>query len=262
MRFPKSLVFWLTAKQEVLDQRISDRVDEMVRRGLLDEIRNFYENHVIKYETEKLNELEPGEKNKCIEKTKNVDDNTESNEIEKIEKTNSTNESTDNMLLKSYEEGLFQAIGFKEFHSYLTYQGDDEEEREKLLQLSLTKLKQITSKYSKKQVRWVQNRFLGRPKKNALDVYNLDASDIEKWDVNVLEKAVQISLRFMKDEAVPFEPYRVEIDGENQSDIDKNRKHVCKVCNDRIIIGDNAWDVHLKSKRHRKMKASKKAREG
>lgn len=260
LRFRNSLVFWLTAKQEVLDERISKRVDEMVGRGLVNEIRNFYENHVIKKDKNTAAEMKSEDNSEGSTTNESFSKENTGLDLNPENDAKTDDRSVNMQLSKSYEEGLFQAIGFKEFHLFLTYQGDDEKEKEKLLQLSLTKLKQITSRYSKKQVRWVQNRFLGRPEKNALPVYNLDTSDIEQWDLDVLEKAVNITSCFLNNERISIEPYRINID--DRSDIDKHRKHVCGVCNDRIIIGDDAWNVHLKSKRHRKIKASKKAKEG
>ena len=261
MRFPKCLVFWLTADQEVLDERISTRVDGMIEKGLLDEIRSFYKNHIKKSKVNnpeskthsEILEENPVEKSAAIEllRTSSRDSSSESeNEIVKLE----ASDSICNGLTKSFEEGLFQAIGFKEFHPFLTYTGDNDKEKQKLLKNSLDRLKQITIKYSKKQKRWVQNRFLGRPKENALSVYELDATDVSQWDVNVFKKAKEISSAFMSDLPIPFESIeRVE----TSDSVSKHRKYVCEICNDRIIIGDDPWEKHLQSKKHKKLKANK-----
>ena len=230
IRFPNSLLLWLTAEQDVLDKRISDRVDDMIDKGLVREIETFFENHVkTSAETSDVS---------CSETDVNVTGNdvknceTSVNPSERCERKRQsfmsqkiTDGSTfekskdgpsskrkkvacgENSLLKSYEEGIFQAIGFKEFHAFLTYSGQCDKERDELLQKSMGKLKQITTRYSKKQVRWVSNRIVNRkPFENSLPVYNLDATDVEEWDRNVLETAKSIVTSFVKGEAIQEEP--------------------------------------------------------
>lgn len=282
LRFPNSLLLWLTADQDVLDKRISDRVDEMIDKGLVNEIKTFYENHVkessdaifssenvdvttkqsekdVSHNTNDLNRndvkttretdvITSGINYTSIDVTESESDVIESGAGVSLsercvrKRTSSTttgqtsiSDSTakitsaidndrnhhegpsskrrkvacdENSLLKSYEEGIFQAIGFKEFHMFLTYPGQCDKTKNELLQKSMTTLKQITTRYSKKQVRWVLNRIVNRtPGNNSLPVYNLDATDVEAWDLNVLEKAKLIVESFLKDEAILAKPY-------------------------------------------------------
>lgn len=265
----------------------------MVGKGLLEEIKAFYENHVVKETNmESINRIIVGAENLQIESKDNKsEENVECTKDQIVKQTECESVKTDSVtsgnesldtenretkrkeniecsndysvqctnarkLCKSYEEGLFQAIGFKEFHPYLTYTGDEEKEREKLLLDSLERLKQITVRYSKKQKRWVRNRFLARPKENALSLYNLDATDLEEWGLNVLARAKEISRSFLDDLPIPYEalePIETTVDV-----ADKHRRHVCGICNDRVIIGDEAWIKHQQSRGHKKMKASSK----
>lgn len=62
-----------------------------------------------------------------------------------------------------YTKGIFQSIGFKEFHDYLML-NDAEKASEKgtvLFNKSLKELKLVTRRYARKQMRWITNRFLG-----------------------------------------------------------------------------------------------------
>lgn len=63
-----------------------------------------------------------------------------------------------------YTKGVFQSIGFKEFHKYLMLNEEQQKSKEGLsaLEEGIDNLKIATRRYAKKQTRWVINRFLGR----------------------------------------------------------------------------------------------------
>ena len=59
-------------------------------------------------------------------------------------------------------------------------------------------------------MRWVSNRIVNRkPKANSLPVFNLDATDVEAWDRNVLDKAVAIATSFANGETIDVDPLQV-----------------------------------------------------
>uniref|UniRef100_A0A8C0QV33 tRNA dimethylallyltransferase n=1 Tax=Canis lupus dingo TaxID=286419 RepID=A0A8C0QV33_CANLU len=65
---------------------------------------------------------------------------------------------------QDYQHGIFQSIGFKEFHEYLVTEGKcTPETSNQLLKKGIESLKQVTKRYARKQNRWVKNRFLSRP---------------------------------------------------------------------------------------------------
>lgn len=61
-----------------------------------------------------------------------------------------------------YTKGIFQAIGFKEFHQYLLLQEKDRnsEEGSKFFHAGVDALKIVTKRYARRQLRWINNRFL------------------------------------------------------------------------------------------------------
>ncbi|KAG8451648.1 hypothetical protein GDO86_003732 [Hymenochirus boettgeri] len=154
----------------------------------------------------------------------------------------------ENILAQSrqdYQHGIFQSIGFKEFHEYLIYDNTATNTREVLLQRGIEALKQRTQKYAKKQNKWVQHRFLKRPGPNVPRVYSLDVTDISAWDQSVLSPALQILRSFLQGEnpaIAPFQLYSDKMDNKRSSNL-------CDVCN-RVIIGDREWGAHIKSKSH------------
>ncbi|KAG9471096.1 hypothetical protein GDO78_015904 [Eleutherodactylus coqui] len=146
---------------------------------------------------------------------------------------------------QDYQRGIFQSIGFKEFHDYLVTKDITPNEAAILLQKGIEALKQRTQKYAKKQNKWVQHRFLKRPGPNVPRVWGLDVTDISAWDKHVLSPAVEIVSSFLQDELPHIKPIEISSD-----DIEKKRSsRLCDLCN-RIIIGDREWTAHTNSKSH------------
>ncbi|XP_078356979.1 LOW QUALITY PROTEIN: tRNA dimethylallyltransferase-like [Oculina patagonica] len=208
-RYENACVFWLQCQKEILNERLDKRVDEMLDRGLIEELLNFHQeyNHVLK--------------------KKDAD--------------------------SKYTEGIFQSIGFKEFHEFLVKQegkkfdkSSASVEDKALLTTGIENMKTVTRRYAKKQMTWVRNRFLARPRSSAPDVYGLDATDLKTWETNVLKWALEILDKLMKEEKPLIDPLpRVIIQD------DRHARHVCEICDNRIILGEENWKKHLKSKSHK-----------
>ncbi|XP_075969022.1 tRNA dimethylallyltransferase isoform X3 [Anarhichas minor] len=62
---------------------------------------------------------------------------------------------------QNYQHGIFQSIGFKEFHDYLTApESSSQQEKDALRDKGIEALKIATRRYARKQNKWVRNRFL------------------------------------------------------------------------------------------------------
>ncbi|XP_031710173.1 tRNA dimethylallyltransferase isoform X2 [Anarrhichthys ocellatus] len=147
---------------------------------------------------------------------------------------------------QNYQHGVFQSIGFKEFHDYLTApESSSQQEKDALRDKGIEALKIATRRYARKQNKWVRNRFLKRPGDNVPVVYGLDVTDVSRWEETVLNPALQILDSLSKSEEPDLQPIRVE--GEQQRN--KRSRHACDLC-DKVIIGDLEWTAHLKSKKH------------
>lgn len=147
---------------------------------------------------------------------------------------------------QDYQRGIFQSIGFKEFHDYLTApECCTQQERDALRDEGVEALKMATKRYARKQNKWVRNRFLKRPGDNVPPVYGLDVTDVSKWEESVLNPALQILDSLSKGEEPSIQPIRMlEVVQRN-----KRSHHMCEPC-DKVIIGDLEWTAHLKSKKH------------
>nr|CAD7601881.1 unnamed protein product [Timema genevievae] len=149
-----------------------------------------------------------------------------------------------------YTTGIFQSIGFKEFHDFLML---DEEEREspegkRLFQRGLEEMKLATRRYARKQLKWIRNRFLRRPNRPVPNVYGLDGTDPSQWDEKVLNRALSIVDSYMKGETPSsIEPLSLESSLNNA-----NNSEFCTVCR-RVFIGRLQLEAHLNSKKHQKM---------
>ncbi|PNF25887.1 hypothetical protein B7P43_G11140 [Cryptotermes secundus] len=150
-----------------------------------------------------------------------------------------------------YSKGIFQSIGFKEFHEYLVLSEEDRssEKGSKLLHSGVDELKRVTRRYARRQLRWITSRFLRKSSRQVPPMYGLDATDPNFWNEHVLEPAVQIVKSYMEGQKpAEVEPLPV-IEQSKKNDL---ISHHCDVC-DRIFIGDIQWNDHLHSRKHHKM---------
>uniref|UniRef100_A0A182QG44 C2H2-type domain-containing protein n=1 Tax=Anopheles farauti TaxID=69004 RepID=A0A182QG44_9DIPT len=224
LRYRNVVLLWLRCDQDVLNRRLDARVDSMVAQGLLPEIRTFYEEYVKPYDN------------------------------------------------REYHRGILQSIGFKEFVKYLDQYGPEQDcallkygtdggtNAEKpagldLLNDCLDYLKLVTRRYARRQLQWIRNRFLCDTGREVPPIYALDTTDVERWTVNVSETAVAIveAMRDGKPAPVACVPRVVPESGRQE-----DRTFRCETCQ-RVFIGDHQWQIHVRSNKHRKVKAKKKA---
>ncbi|CAO1417085.1 unnamed protein product [Diamesa hyperborea] len=223
-RYPNVLIFWLQCEQEILNHRLDRRVDSMVKDGLLREIRAFYDDY-------------------CGDGSVAVD----------------------------YTEGILQTIGFKEFIPYLEKFGANQDqlinefvtspdtilepEGWKVLVECLDELKLVTKRYSRRQIKWIKNRFLGSEVRQVPDLYALDTTDVASWDVNVYMPAQQTVESFINETSIQLIPEkRIQRLAVGMAEDTNN---YCDIC-ERIFIGEFQWKLHLKSNKHKHRKAGKR----
>lgn len=225
LRYENLIIFWLCCEQETLNERLDKRVDEMVQQGLIREIRSFYEKFVKPFDGQ-------------------VD----------------------------YTKGILQTIGFKEFQPYLTkydetedrllenyYKGGVVEAPESLAILNqcLDELKSVTRRYSKKQIKWVRNRFLKASEKqrNIPPIYKLDTTNPSQWKEVVSGPAEKVIGNYLDPtKELKITPEVIQSEGDqSESIVDTKKSFHCETCQ-RVFIGEFQWQIHQKSNRHKKMK--------
>ncbi|XP_048760092.2 tRNA dimethylallyltransferase-like isoform X2 [Ostrea edulis] len=132
-----------------------------------------------------------------------------------------------------YTTGIFQSIGFKEFHDYLLLPEEEKmsDKGKAIFEKGVENMKIATRQYSRRQIYWIKNRLLRNKGGNYPPVYAVDSSDVNQWT----EKGV-----------VPTqEPLQLtEYD-------DVREFNECKICNKTFVMR-RIWDIHLKSSKHMK----------
>ncbi|CAH2265696.1 jg4946 [Pararge aegeria aegeria] len=149
-----------------------------------------------------------------------------------------------------YTKGVFQTLGLKEFHEYLMLPGDkkNSDEGQKLLRDSIANMKLSTRRYARRQNKMVRGRFLEHPSREVPPIYELDTTDLSKWDDEVKNKAFNIIESFIHDTPCQYEPLKQSIP-EDRRGIDGHSCNFCDIC-ERLIIGDKEFSVHLTSHKH------------
>jgi hypothetical protein len=81
-----------------------------------------------------------------------------------------------------FTKGVLQCIGVKQFQQYLELSEDSRrtEKGRKALEEALTAMKYVTKKYARRQMRWINNRFLKSGDKQVTD-QTLSASNGYRW---------------------------------------------------------------------------------
>lgn len=237
LRYPNTILFWLRCNQDVLKERLEKRVDSMVELGLLSELRSFYKENLI---------------NSCEHK---------------------------------YTKGILQTIGLKEFIPYLEkFNEDDDKKNEAYLKSNnyklpepsgmdgvndrpqgfdvlmscLERLKLVTNRYSKKQLKWIKNRFLASVDRQVPDLYKLDTSDVSHWNSEVYMKAVDVIESIQNGVEPKLKPMeKVEHPGKG---LNEETTNYCQTC-ERVFIGEFQWKLHLSSNKHKRKKESLKKKE-
>ncbi|XP_058804254.1 tRNA dimethylallyltransferase [Phymastichus coffea] len=161
--------------------------------------------------------------------------------------------------LPDYTRGIFQSIGFKEFHNYLILPKEkrETEEARNMLSEAIENLKMATRRYAKRQRKWVNNRLLRRADRQVPPVYSLDCSNVEQWESEVYGKAVEIVSAVMRGETPSQQPMNSVIDNAKDTDSSNFKRHFCEVC-ERILINDLQWHAHMTGAKHRKMVLKRK----
>ncbi|XP_022655179.1 tRNA dimethylallyltransferase, mitochondrial-like isoform X1 [Varroa destructor] len=145
-----------------------------------------------------------------------------------------------------YTQGIFQSIGFKEFHSYITSSAEDRNSKEgkKAFEHSLWLMKQVTKRYSRYQKKWINKRFLGEPDREVPPIYGLDGTDLKAWNYNVRDTAIEIIENILAGKQPNTQPLQ-------KTDIVRSREGIftCEMCSV-TSVGEINHNAHMKSKKH------------
>ncbi|KDQ60569.1 hypothetical protein JAAARDRAFT_553550 [Jaapia argillacea MUCL 33604] len=258
----RTLCFWLYADLPSLYPRLDARVDDMIKQGLLDEIREL--------KRIATSSPRPGVATTVVQdQGQDADDYT-----------------------PDYTLGIYQSIGYKEFHTYLT----SPDPTQKSFDEAVQQMKFSTRKYAKRQVSWMRNKMLpavyaanagtdrvemngerdGNVERESerIEFFLLDATQLqEKWDSDVRDVAEQITHDFLH-ERQPPDPLSLSEAARTMLTI-KDRptdpmavltaRHqiTCPICTSNpdepfMVEEGSQWEAHRQSRVHRMLAAKQK----
>ncbi|XP_023163571.2 tRNA dimethylallyltransferase [Drosophila hydei] len=241
LRYPHTILLWLRCQQDVLNERLDKRVDNMLQQGLLQELRQFHNSYA-------------------------------------------------DVTVQAYTKGVLQTIGYKEFVPYLLkydaqqdlkleeylsahqYQLPTAEqlaamETEKAEQLAASlkllssccdELKLVTRRYSKKQLKWINNRFLASKDRQVPDLYELDTSIVSAWHENVYKRAECIIDSYCQAQICEIAPMAKRV--HPGAELNEETSNFCAIC-ERHFIGEYQWSLHLKSNKHKRRRESQRRKQ-
>ncbi|KAL4125533.1 hypothetical protein PRIC2_009116 [Phytophthora ramorum] len=112
------------------------------------------------------------------------------------------------------------------------------------------RLNVATRQYARRQLSWIRNKFVTKN----IPVYQVDSSDVPKWDTLVAQPAIEIAHKFLKGEEITSYQtvQQQQPDAAQAASLeDKFQKNTCDVCNGREFTGKKQWAEHFRSKGHK-----------
>jgi len=151
-----------------------------------------------------------------------------------------------------YTKGIWQSIGFKEFHKFLCLNDSEREttEGKQLFENGVERMKISTRQYSRRQLKWIRRRFLYKTR-NPPPLYRLDSSDPSLWIEKVYNPAESILEDFVAGVKPKIQPIE-RISSHEDRDEDCRRTLHCDICN-RDFKGSEQYKRHLQSNAHKKV---------
>ncbi|KAJ7070355.1 tRNA isopentenyltransferase [Mycena belliarum] len=168
-----------------------------------------------------------------------------------------------------YTLGIYQSIGYKEFHGYLSAPSQTDE----ALNEAMENMKSSTRQYAKRQLSWIRNKLLPaihatNARELTVPTYLLDATDIgEAWMSNVRDPALQITRDFLNASSLP-DPRTLSSNARTMLDVapkpidptlilQAQRKVVCAICTadaaQPFMIYESERAAHLRARSHRRL---------
>eukprot|EP01105_Mastigella_eilhardi_P002474 TRINITY_DN1308_c1_g1_i1.p1 TRINITY_DN1308_c1_g1~~TRINITY_DN1308_c1_g1_i1.p1 ORF type:complete len:367 (+),score=131.54 TRINITY_DN1308_c1_g1_i1:121-1101(+) len=217
-RYRRCVFLWVDCELDALDHRLDSRIEDMLARGLLEEVRTIRD--AVKA---------------------------------------SAGASGEGAAAPDFTRGVMQAIGVRELWECCRSDAVATEE-------ALTAMRCHTKRYVRVQLRWIRNRLLRRT-----PLHRFDTADVHSerdWQEKVVAPALAAVesctctaslLRNLDDVGdggtVPC-PASVQlvplVREAHNNDLAAWRKYTCEACHGLRLNGAHEWEIHLKSRRHRK----------
>ncbi|KAF2180884.1 tRNA isopentenyltransferase [Zopfia rhizophila CBS 207.26] len=226
LRFP-TLILWVHADKQNLYERLDTRILKMLNKGLLSEV------HMLTH----FRASHDAATRRPVDRTR----------------------------------GIWVSIGYKEFLEYQSALNDDSssaEDLEKMKAVAIKRTQAATRQYANRQIRWIRIKLLNAlgsagQKKN---VFLLDGTDLTQWKDHVLHPGIEVTGRFLIGDSLPEAPTlstaaREMLAPKRGYDLaqrpDLWQKKACDICGT-VAVTENDWNLHIKSRGHRRAVSTRK----
>ncbi|KAH8998435.1 tRNA isopentenyltransferase [Lactarius akahatsu] len=168
-----------------------------------------------------------------------------------------------------FTAGVYQSIGFREFHKYLS----DPSPSEKKYQVAVEEMKTANHQYAKRQTSWIRNKLVPAVQASKAaeggrraEVYLLDTTEPGEWTSAVRDLAISLMEAFLNCEPLP-DPLTLSSAAKTMLSVPERatdptavllarRKIICPVCTKDesqpvMIEQGREWDAHARSKVHK-----------
>ncbi len=216
----ETLMFWVYSKPDALEDRLNRRVDKMVERGLMSEVRDLH-GHLRR--------------------------RTESGEI--VDRTKGIWQSI----------GFKQLEPFLNAELNIECDAQEPAEIEKLRETGLEEIRIATRQYARAQIKWLRGKTLPVLKEHDIlrYLYLLDSSNAESFATDVLQPAATVCQQFLEGEDMTkpseYSGTARDVLGAFDEKISRPvlRHRTCDGCNLTVLEGE--WEKHVKGRRHRRI---------
>ncbi|KAJ8331640.1 tRNA dimethylallyltransferase, mitochondrial [Batrachochytrium dendrobatidis] len=277
LKYP-TVFIWLNSQRSILNNRLNDRVDEMISNGLFSELQ------------EMRNKVLAGQVIGAELFINNEALFSDASQVESDESDGESLNSTDtHMKITKNVRGIMQAIGFKEFEEYFkTLESKDSSKHaalDRMKLLGIEAMKTATRQYARQQTTWIRNKLAPACLAEHVDghaaFYLIDATVLDDWETRIQSQAIQLVESFVKDgktvdpqsisdAAKELLPNLADIKKEKDRHVDDHSqvfaqndtkrwgKRRCDVCIDittklpKVVHGEHEWQIHINSRKHRK----------
>lgn len=174
-----------------------------------------------------------------------------------------------------YTLGIYQAIGYKEFHAFLN---DPTSTDPRAFKDAVERMKISTRQYAKKQISWIRNKLMPavneanvNAKEDTVSLYLLDAAKVdERWADRVRAPAIDVVEKLLDGVPLPDPKSLSDVAKQlltvpekstNPLDVlqarQKTQCHICTTEEDRPFMVDTGaeWDRHIQSRTHKRLQA-------
>lgn len=152
--------------------------------------------------------------------------------------------------------GIWTAIGYKEFKSYLEVYKTISANEKTLKDLKnegveLTRI--ATRQYARYQARWIRLHMQKAIIDNKLEnkFFLIDGTNLTRWSQEVESPAIKLTHKFLAGERLPI-PKSLSDIAESMLVISEKQDHLARYCQlcDKTMMSDGQWDLHVKGKKH------------